>query len=269
MSSYLHYDIRGNEHGETLVCIHGWPDDASLWKHQLATLETEYRCVLITLPNFGDAPYEQGGCSIPQLMKRLERTIDKIESKEQILFLAHDWGAILAYLYEKNNPQRVRSMVVMDVGGRWIPSPREVISIVFYQWTLIGCWFVGGVHPKLGTDLARRFTRKLGAPEDHVELIESKSIYIYFYFWRMSLFPFLSLRYLLTTYEPQCPVLFLYGEKKPIRFHSQLWFDILDRCSGRSVGFKNGDHWFMDTHFEQVNPMIMEWFSNGRNLVSD
>ena len=257
----MDYEIEGNESGETLVLLHGWPDDASLWKHQLPVLKERFRCVLVTLPNFGATAHESGGCSIPQLMNRLERTIAKVQPSGSIVVLAHDWGAILAYLYEKNNPERVRSMITMDVAGRWIPTFRELALIVFYQWTLISCWVVGGVVPELGKSLAQKFARFAGASEAHVQLIESKSIYIYFYFWRMTLFPFFSFRYSLLTYEPQCPVLFLYGERKPIRFHSQHWLELLRQKDGTYVGFEDGDHWFMDTHVDVINPMILEWFA--------
>jgi cis-3-alkyl-4-acyloxetan-2-one decarboxylase len=257
----MKHDIRGNLEGETLFFIHGWPDNASLWKHQLPDLLEHYRCILITLPNFGDTPHEPGGCSVPQLMQRLEATIEELQPEGQVLFLAHDWGALFAYWYEKIYPQRVRRMVIMDVGGHVLPTPREGVFMVFYQWTLIFCWLVGGVSPALGAKLAKRFSTFVGATPEHVALIESRSIYIYFHFWKLLFFPWLSTRYLLFFYRPSCPILFLFGEKKPLRFHSNHWLKLVEQAGGKNVGFSAGDHWFMDTHIEEVNPLIVDWFA--------
>jgi pimeloyl-ACP methyl ester carboxylesterase len=49
-----HYTIEGQPNGPSLVFIHGWPDDTGLWHQQVTALGHRYRCVLITLPNFGE-----------------------------------------------------------------------------------------------------------------------------------------------------------------------------------------------------------------------
>ena len=47
------YVIDGHPDGPTLLFIHGWPDDASLWRNQVDALAPGFRCVRVTLPNFG------------------------------------------------------------------------------------------------------------------------------------------------------------------------------------------------------------------------
>ena len=44
------FRVEGNPRGPTLVFIHGWPDDASLWRRQVTALGDDFRCVLVTLP---------------------------------------------------------------------------------------------------------------------------------------------------------------------------------------------------------------------------
>ena len=51
MSKPIEHLIEGNPEGPTLLFIHGWPDNASLWRKQAAALGGQYRCVLLTLPN--------------------------------------------------------------------------------------------------------------------------------------------------------------------------------------------------------------------------
>lgn len=55
------YTVEGNPHGPTLFFIHGWPDEAGLWRKQVAALASDYRCVIVTLPNFGREPVKAGG----------------------------------------------------------------------------------------------------------------------------------------------------------------------------------------------------------------
>jgi pimeloyl-ACP methyl ester carboxylesterase len=62
------YVIEGNIDGPTVVFIHGWPDDASLWRNQIPVLGGTYRCVLVTLPNYGRRSTRIGGFDFPELI---------------------------------------------------------------------------------------------------------------------------------------------------------------------------------------------------------
>ena len=65
------YRIEGRADGPTLVFIHGWPDNAGLWRRQVAALGSEFRCVLLTLPNFGEKAVKAGGFDFPELLDRI------------------------------------------------------------------------------------------------------------------------------------------------------------------------------------------------------
>lgn len=38
---------------DELFFIHGFPDSGTLWNKQVEFLKKEYRCIVVTLPNFG------------------------------------------------------------------------------------------------------------------------------------------------------------------------------------------------------------------------
>jgi pimeloyl-ACP methyl ester carboxylesterase len=63
-------------------------------------------------------------------------------------------------------------------------------------------------------------------------------------------------------YKPQCPTLYIYGAQKPVMFHSQRWLDILKQTGGRHECIADGDHWFMESHPDTVNPWIRDWFTD-------
>ena len=66
------YTIEGRSDGPVVVFIHGWPDDASLWRKQVEELAEDYCCLLVTLPNFGAEAVRAGGFDFPELIEMLE-----------------------------------------------------------------------------------------------------------------------------------------------------------------------------------------------------
>jgi pimeloyl-ACP methyl ester carboxylesterase len=254
----LAISVEGPQGAPTLVFLHGWPDDPSLWRHQVEALRDDFRCVLLTLPNFGATPHEPGGCDFPELVKRLARTIEAL-GDSPVTLITHDWGAYIGYLYEKKHPERIESMVAMDIGGHMQPSTlAEAAMFVSYQWALATFWIIGGVVPPLGTWLTRTLARLIKVPERQVATLTSRLNYPYFYLWRSTLLPWLHPR-LIGRYRPRCPVLFIYGGKKPLMFHSRRWLDIVDETGGRSACIEKGSHWFMETEVEETNLLVSGW----------
>jgi len=252
--------IEGPESGPTLVFVHGWPDDASMWRHQVEVLRESCRCVVPTLPNFGNTVHEPGGCDFGEIVERLHRTIESL-GDEPIILVTHDWGAYIGYLYEQRHPERVKSMIAMDVGGHFEPaSISAFLMFIGYQWTLVTLWLVGGLVPPLGTWLTRNFARMLKVPERQASSLHSRCNYPYFYFWRSTLLPWARSR-LLGRYEPKCPVLFIYGGNKPLMFHTDQWMRTVEGTGGRNACIDDASHWFMESHPEETNAMLEQWLT--------
>ncbi len=257
-SGDLTYCTEGPEDAPVLVFLHGWPDDASLWRNQVAALRDRYRCIVPTFPNFGGAPIESGGCDFPDLIARLHATLATVTT-EPITLVTHDWGAYIGYLYEQKYPERVRTMVAMDVGGHFEPSTfRDAALFVSYQWALASFWLIGGAIPAVGTGLTRLLARLLNVPARQADSVRSRCNYPYFYFWRSTLLPKMRSR-LLGAYTPTCRVLYLYGGKKPLMFHTDRWLEIVEKSGGRSVCLPRGSHWFMEEEVEHTNALLRDW----------
>lgn len=256
----LPYTSEGPDDAPTLVFIHGWPDDPVMWRNQVDALKTQYRCVLPTLPNFGATTIESGGCDFPEIVERLHGCISEL-GDDPIVLVTHDWGAYVGYLYEKAHPERVRTMIALDIGGHFEPSNlREGAMFIGYQWALVVLWLIGGLVPPLGTWLTRRFARMLKVPERQVSGLRSCCNYPYFYFWRATVLPWARSR-LLGRYRPQCSVLFIYGGNKPLMFHSARWLEIVEQSGGQSACIDEGSHWFMESHPAQTNQLLSDWLS--------
>jgi pimeloyl-ACP methyl ester carboxylesterase len=264
VSPNCEYTIEGNPEGPTLVFIHGWPDNASLWRHQVAALGAEHRCVLITLPNYGETSLRAGGFDFPELLGMLAAVVREVRrGDEAVTLITHDWGAYCGYLLEQAHPELFSRMVALDVGGHVSPPDLKAkLMIVGYQWALILFWLIGGLIPPLGGALTRAFARPLGVPRRQREHIRSRYNYLYFYLWRALLFS----RYRagrLSRYRPQCPVLFLWGGRKPVMFHSMKWLEIVEASGGHSRCVEGAGHWLMESHADEVNRVIRDWLSRG------
>ena len=182
--------IEGNPEGPTLVFIHGWPDNASLWRNQVAALANAYRCVLVTLPNFGEESVKAGGFNFPALVEILGATLSDVQPEGKVTLVTHDWGAYIGYLVEQAYPERIERMVAMDVGGRaGKPSLRATFMILGYQWALVFCWLVGGLLPPLGNLLSRGVAKVVRVPDRQRANVRSRYNYPYFYLWQGMLLP--------------------------------------------------------------------------------
>jgi len=245
------------------VFIHGWPDNAGLWRFQLEALSPEFRCVLITLPNFGEQSTSAGGFDFPELVAMLAATIRKVQPEGSVSLVTHDWGAYIGYLLEKTHPELIEKMAALDIGGHIEPAGlKSSLMIMGYQWSLIACWLVGGLIPPLGALLSKGVARVIRVPERQRGNIRSRYNYSYFYLWRGMLLPW-KRGSLLGRYRPQCPVLYLFGERKPLMFHSPRWLQIVADSGGRAEGVAGAGHWLMETHAETVNGKIGEFFRTG------
>jgi pimeloyl-ACP methyl ester carboxylesterase len=264
--SVCEYTIEGNPDGPTLVFIHGWPDNASLWRKQIENLGADFRCVLVTLPNFGAHAVRAGGFDFPELVGRLAATIEQVQAGGRVGLVTHDWGAYLGYLLEQAHPEMVAKMAALDVGGQVEPKGlKETLMIVGYQWALIACWLAGGITPPLGGLLSRAVARVIRVPARQRSQLRSRCNYPYFYFWRNSMLPW-KRSGLLTRYRPLCPVLYLYGAAKPLMFHSPRWLRVVADSGGRAEGIAGAGHWLMETHARTVNDQLGEWFRDLQHL---
>ena len=253
------HTIEGNPEGPTLLFIHGWPDNASLWRKQVAALGDRFRCVLVTLPNFGAQPVRPGGFDFPQLVAMLAATIRQVQPTGKVSLVTHDWGAYLGYLLEQEHPARIEKMAALDIGGHLKPNLKPALMIIGYQWALIAAWLAGGLIPSLGGLMSKGVGKVIGVPKRQRAALRSRFNYPYFYLWRNTLLPWRRAS-LLGRYRPRCPVLFLWGERKPMMFHSSKWLHIVADGGGRAEGIAGAGHWLMETHAEIVNERLRAWF---------
>jgi pimeloyl-ACP methyl ester carboxylesterase len=252
--------IEGTSGGETLFFVQGWPDDHRLWDDMVALLRDRYRCVRVDLPNYGDAERARWGFSHDAIVEGLARCIRQESGGKPVTIVAHDWGAFWTYLLHHRHPELVGRLVALDIGAYMKPTPREIAYIMAYQWWLAAAFIAGGA---VGDRMTRAFARLAKTPKQGTEL-NSRMNYPYLYTWR-DIFTGRAGKQL-RGYRPKVPLLFIYGEKKPGRFHSDSWLEVVRSRPGNAVvPLPDADHWV--TRDPTLKVVVRDWLAESSSAA--
>src|SRR5690625_3001129 len=83
----------------TVVCVHGYPDDHTVWDGVAAELARWYRVVTYDVRGAGssDVPRTRDAYRLDRLEEDLTAVMDAVSPGEPVHLLAHDWGSIQAW----------------------------------------------------------------------------------------------------------------------------------------------------------------------------
>ncbi len=153
--------IEGDEQGETLVFIQGWPDDATLWDAQVATLGERYRCVRVTLPNFDGERTARRGHSTEEIIDALTACIREVSPDDSVTLIVHDWGSHWGHTLHNRHRELAHRAVTLDVAPHVTPKLWSVPAIIAYQLWLTAAFLIDGAA---GDWMTRRMAGLMGAP---------------------------------------------------------------------------------------------------------
>eukprot|EP00727_Mastigamoeba_balamuthi_P014390 m51a1_g9576 hypothetical protein (264) ;mRNA; r:974236-975170 len=240
--------------GEAVVLLHGWPDSAALWSRTVALLtERNYRCYRVTLPGFSPSapafPRGWRGPDFPQVVAMLRNAIKEANGGRPVILMAHDWGAVYGYMLEQESPELVSRLVTVDVGGRTSKKQGSIFALLYlvlYQWLLVAAMLLGG----LPGDLLARFVAWFVGAKDYAGHgpIRAQMGYPYYYMWRSVLFK---------DYKPTAPVLYVYGDRKPLKFHTDHWLSMCDRSVPMDT-----HHWVMIERPDEFHSVLLDWLAS-------
>jgi pimeloyl-ACP methyl ester carboxylesterase len=243
---------------ETIFMVHGWPDTYRLWDAQVQFLKTRYRCVRFTLPGF-DAAKARRAFSLDELTGFLKQVIERLCPGQKVVLMLHDWGCFFGYQFYMRNQQMVSKIIGVDIGDgsslRKSITRLEKMMVMTYQVWLAAAWVIGGW---LGDGMTRFMARRFRCPSDAVH-ISSCMTYPYFIYWFGGR---RSYRRQAQRFLPSCPILFIYGRRKPFMFHAKAWAEgLLAGKANQVVEFDTG-HWVMSEQPERFNQVVSSWLSN-------
>jgi pimeloyl-ACP methyl ester carboxylesterase len=148
--------IREQGTGDPVVMLHGFPELAYSWRHQLPALAAAgYRGIAPDLRGYGasDRPAAVDAYAVPALVGDVVGLIDAL-GEERVHLVGHDWGGALAWATAALHPGRVRSLVIANA-----PHPvasaearRDDAAQRAKSWYMLLFQFVGVAESWLADD---------------------------------------------------------------------------------------------------------------------
>lgn len=132
------YYVRDSGSGkDSVLLLHGWPDDGTLWRNQVYVLrEVGYRVICPDLLGYGlsDKPQDIERYRFSALVSDIISLLDNL-GLEKVHCIAHDYGAVIAWELATAYSNRLKSFVTMSVGH--LASVLDIsFDVIRYQWYL-------------------------------------------------------------------------------------------------------------------------------------
>jgi pimeloyl-ACP methyl ester carboxylesterase len=128
----LYVEERGD--GVPVLLLHGWPDTARLWRHQVPVLAASgYRVITPDLRGFGrsEQPAEVRSYGLRNVVGDVRALLDQL-GVETAHVVGHDWGAAVAWLTAILHPDRVRTLTVISVPHPFSPPNLRQQEMAWY-----------------------------------------------------------------------------------------------------------------------------------------
>lgn len=104
--------------GPPVVLLHGFPDSAHLWRHQIPALQAAgFRVIAPDQRGFGgsDKPQDKNAYAIEQVLGDVVALLDQL-GLDRVRLVSHDWGAAVGWSLAALYPERIEQHAALSVG---------------------------------------------------------------------------------------------------------------------------------------------------------
>lgn len=276
--------------GPLVVLLHGFPELAYSWRHQIGPLaQAGYRVLAPDLRGVGgsDRPDDIAAYAVTELAADVVALIDHA-GREQAIVIGHDWGADAAWKTAWMHPERVAAVAGLSVPFiPRAPAPpvgimREHLGEDFYM-----VWFQepGVAERALEQDVRRTlattkvWTREWAASHDDPPtppFMTDADLQVYVdaytrtgFSGGLALYRNLDRNWELTApfadRRIEQPALFLTGERDPVRsFMPAAAMDGWVTDLRASVVVPGAGHWVNQERPDEVNAALLDWLGTLR-----
>ena len=115
--------------GEPVLLLHGYPQSASCWRHQIEALADSHHVVAPDWPGFGRSEPPSTAPTYDNEIDRIERLVQRLEW-QRFNLCAHDYGGFIGLGYVIRHPERVLRLALLNTRAHGIFRPW------FYRFSL-------------------------------------------------------------------------------------------------------------------------------------
>ena len=125
------------DHGDgvPVLLLHGWPDSARLWRHQVPFLTANgFRVITPDMRGFGRSqrPADVAAYRLRNAVADVTAVLDRL-GLDRAHVVGHDWGAAVAWLTAMLRPDRVRTLTVISVPHPLAAPTLRQYEMAWYQ----------------------------------------------------------------------------------------------------------------------------------------
>jgi len=115
--------VRIEGEGPAVLLLHGFPDRADLWRHQIDALKSDFTVIAPDLRGFGDSdkPDDVDAYRVGKSVGDVVAILDEL-GIEKTHVVGHDFGAAVAWAFALSVPERLDRLVVLSVGHPGVPT---------------------------------------------------------------------------------------------------------------------------------------------------
>lgn len=114
----LSFNVIVEGEGPPVLLVHGFPDDHTVWRHQIpALVAAGYRVIAPDTRGTGDSdmPPREVDYRIERLVSDMISLLDAL-GVQRVRLVGHDWGAVIGWYLTLRHPGRVERYIAMSVG---------------------------------------------------------------------------------------------------------------------------------------------------------
>jgi pimeloyl-ACP methyl ester carboxylesterase len=99
--------------GPAVVLLHGYAEDARMWRPLAAALAPHFTVIAPDLPGIGNSSIPSAGLDMTTSARRIRDTVRSL-GYDKVRVVGHDIGLMVAYAYAAMYPQEVERLALMD-----------------------------------------------------------------------------------------------------------------------------------------------------------
>jgi len=109
----IYFDQMGSN-DPTLIFIHGWSNNRTIWDAQMSYFSKKYRVIAVDLPGFGESPNNKTKWTMESFGEDVADVIRQLDIKQSIL-VGFSMGGPVVLEAASKTPDRVIGVVIVDV----------------------------------------------------------------------------------------------------------------------------------------------------------
>lgn len=121
--------------GEPVLLLHGYPQSASCWRHQIPALAQRHRVIAPDWPGFGHSDPPDSPATYDAEVERIGQLADSF-GLDRFNLIAHDYGGFLGLGYVLRHPDRVTRLALLNTRAHNVFRPW------FYRLSAVQGWTV-------------------------------------------------------------------------------------------------------------------------------